>query len=151
GRPGRRSCGNFSKKSRLIDRGRTSGLLDIIVAITNGKCLLSFDVAAAIQITTNTTLAATIKSAPGNRKVTVSVAYTSPRAARKITLSRSPNTPRIASTATISHGGNTPMLVPNAGIGPVPSDSSAHVVVVSSAAYRATSTGRRAVPLVSGT
>ena len=59
-RPGRRSSGNFSKNSRLMNRGRNSGLLDIIVDITNGKCLLSFEVAAPIQITRNTSLAATI-------------------------------------------------------------------------------------------
>ena len=73
-RPGRRSSGNFSKNIRLMNRGRNSGLLDIIVEITNGKCLLSFDVAAPIQITRNTSLAATIMSTPPNRNVTVSVA-----------------------------------------------------------------------------
>ncbi|CNL67292.1 Uncharacterised protein [Mycobacterium tuberculosis] len=57
-----------------MNRGRNSGLLDIIVDITNGKCLLSFDVAAPIQITRNTSLAATIISTPPNRNVTVSVA-----------------------------------------------------------------------------
>ena len=57
-----------------MNRGRMTGLFDIIVDTTNGKCLLSFDVAAPIQITTNTTLAATIMSTPANRNVTVSVA-----------------------------------------------------------------------------
>ena len=73
-RPGRRSSGNFSKNIRLMNRGRMTGLFDIIVDTTNGKCLLSFDVAAPIQITTNTTLAATIMSTPANRNVTASVA-----------------------------------------------------------------------------
>ena len=68
-RPGRRSSGNFSKNIRLMNRGRNTGLLDIIVEITNGKCLLSFDVAAPIQITMNTSLAATIMSTPANRNV----------------------------------------------------------------------------------
>ena len=72
-RPGRRSSGNFSKNNRLMNRGRNSGLLDIIVDITNGKCLLSLEVAAPIQITRNTNLAATIMSAP-NRNVTDNVA-----------------------------------------------------------------------------
>ena len=73
-RPGRRSSGNFSKNIRLMNRGRNSGLLDIIVDITNGKCLFSFEAAAPIQITRNTSLAATIESTPPNRNVTVSVA-----------------------------------------------------------------------------
>ena len=63
-RPGRRSSGNRSKNFRLSHLGRTNGLLDIMVEITNGKCLLSFDVAAPIQMTRNTTLAATIMSTP---------------------------------------------------------------------------------------
>ncbi|CFS42140.1 Uncharacterised protein [Mycobacterium tuberculosis] len=75
--PGRRSPGNFLKNIRLMNRGRNSGLLDIIVEITKGKCRLSFDVAAPIQITRNTSLAATIMSIPfkrPNKNVTVSVA-----------------------------------------------------------------------------
>ncbi|BBX72437.1 hypothetical protein MSHI_03430 [Mycobacterium shinjukuense] len=72
--PGRRSSGNFAKNNRLTNRGRNSGLLDIMVDITKAKCLLSFDVAAPIQITRNTSLAATIMSTPPNRKVTVKVA-----------------------------------------------------------------------------
>src|SRR5579875_2199002 len=73
-RPGRRSSGNLSKKARFIDRARISGLLDIIVEITKGKWWLSLDVAAPIQITTNTALDATIMSTPGNRNVTASEA-----------------------------------------------------------------------------
>ncbi len=72
--PGRRSSGNFSKKRRFSQRGRTSGLFDIIVEITNGKCLLSLDVAAPIQITRNTTLEPTIMSGAANRNVTAIVA-----------------------------------------------------------------------------
>ena len=71
-RPGRRSSGKCSKNLRLIERGRITGLLLIIVEITNGKCLLSFDVAAPIQITRHTSLAARTMSAPLNRKQTAS-------------------------------------------------------------------------------
>ena len=63
-RPGRRSSGNFSKNLRLSHFVRINGLFDIIVEITNGKCLLSFDVAAPIQIATHTSLAAMIMSTP---------------------------------------------------------------------------------------
>ncbi len=73
-RPGRRSSGNFSKNLRFSHFVRINGLFDIIVEITNGKCLFSFDVAAPIHITRNTILAATIVSTPVNRNVTVSVA-----------------------------------------------------------------------------
>ncbi|ELP45711.1 hypothetical protein D522_15340 [Mycobacterium avium subsp. paratuberculosis S5] len=73
-RPGRRSSGNFSKNLRFSQRGRTSGLLDIIVEITNGKCLLSLDVAAPIQITRKTTLDPTIMSGAPNRNVTAMLA-----------------------------------------------------------------------------
>src|SRR5689334_18074493 len=51
GRPGRRSSGKCSKNLRLIQRGRNTGLLLIIVEMTNGKCLLSLEVAAPSQIT----------------------------------------------------------------------------------------------------
>ena len=61
-RPGRRSSGNFSKNFRFSHFVRINGLFDIIVEITNGKCLLSFDVAAPIQIATHTSLAAMIMS-----------------------------------------------------------------------------------------
>ncbi len=73
-RPGRRSSGKLSKKRRFSQRGRTNGLLDIIVEMTNGKCLLSLDVAAPIQITRNTTLDPTIMSGAANRNVTAMVA-----------------------------------------------------------------------------
>ena len=62
--PGRRSSGNFSKNLRLSHFVLISGLFDIIVEITNGKCLLSFEVAAPIQIATHTSLAAMIMSTP---------------------------------------------------------------------------------------
>ena len=71
-RPGRRSSGKCSKNLRLMERGRITGLLLIIVEMTNGKCLLSFDVAAPIQITRHTSLAARTMSAPLNRKHTAS-------------------------------------------------------------------------------
>ncbi len=41
--------------------------------------------------------------------------------------------------------------MPSAGAGPVPSENSATTRITSSAAYSTTSTGVRAVPLVSGT
>ncbi len=63
-RPGRRSSGKCSKNIRLMNRGRNTGLLLIIVEITNGKCLLSLDVAAPSQITRQTSLAAMIMSTP---------------------------------------------------------------------------------------
>ena len=63
-RPGRRSSGKCSKNFRLIHRGRNTGLLLIIVEMTNGKCLLSLEVAAPIQITRQTSLAAMIMSTP---------------------------------------------------------------------------------------
>ncbi len=56
--------------------------------------------------------------------------------------------PRIAATCQC---GNNPTVVSSSGIGPVPSDSKATVVVASSAAYKAMSTGVRLSPLVSGT
>ena len=71
-RPGRRSSGNRRKNFRRIHADRISGLFAIIVATTNGKWWLSFDVAAPIQIASITSLAATIMSGPANRKVTVS-------------------------------------------------------------------------------
>ena len=50
-RPGRRSSGKRAKNLRLMNRGRNTGLLLIVVEITNGKCLLSLDVAAPSQMT----------------------------------------------------------------------------------------------------
>ena len=149
-RPGRRSSGKCSKNLRLMHRGRNTGLLLIIVEITNGKCLLSLDVAAPSQMTRQTSLAAMIMSTPANRNATVKDAYTSPRAARKITLSRSPSTASRPRIVQICHSGSTPTVVPSAGIGPVPSENSAIRSITSNAAYSATSNGVRAVPLVSG-
>ena len=63
-RPGRRSSGKCSKNLRLMNFGRNTGLLLIIVEMTNGKCLLSLEVAAPIQITRHTSLAAMIISTP---------------------------------------------------------------------------------------
>src|SRR6478609_2126027 len=77
-RPGRRSSGKCSKNFRLMKRGRNTGLLLIIVEITNGKCLLSLDVAAPSQITRQTSLAATIMSTPENSatsSITSNAAY----------------------------------------------------------------------------
>ena len=71
-RPGRRSSGKCSKNLRLIQRGRITGLLLIMVEMTNGKCLFSLDVAAPIQMTRQTSLAAMTMSAPLNRKHTAS-------------------------------------------------------------------------------
>src|SRR5882757_6046943 len=149
--PGRRSSGNFSKNLRLIHRGRNTGLLLIIVEMTNGKCLLSFDVAAPSQITRQTSLAAMIMSTPLNRKQTVSEAYTSPRAARKITLSRRASTARMPRIVAICHVGSTPTSVFSSGIGPVPSEKRANTKAISNAAYSSTSNGVRDVPFVSGT
>ena len=152
-RPGRRSSGNLSKNFRFSHLVRISGLFDIIVEITNGKCLLSFDVAAPTQIATQTSLHAMRRSTPypANRNATVNEPYTSPRAARKITLSRRPATASSPRIVQICHIGSTPMSVPSAGIGPVPSENSAISSTTSSAPYSATSIGVRAVPLVSGT
>jgi hypothetical protein len=47
-----------------MNRGRNTGLLLIIVEMTNGKCLLSLDVAAPSQMTRHTSLAPTIMSTP---------------------------------------------------------------------------------------
>jgi hypothetical protein len=47
-----------------MNRGRKIGLLLIIVEMTDGKCLFSLEVAAPIQITTHTNLAAMIMSTP---------------------------------------------------------------------------------------
>ena len=69
-RPGRRSSGNFLKNIRLRNRGRTTGLLDIIVEMTNGKCRVSLDVAAPIQIAMHTSFAAMMMSTPANRNAT---------------------------------------------------------------------------------
>ena len=63
-RPGRRSSGKCSKNLRLMNRGRNTGLLLIIVEMTNGKCLLSLDVAAPSQMTRQTSLAPRIMSTP---------------------------------------------------------------------------------------
>ena len=97
--------------------GRNTGLLLIIVEMTNGKCLLSLEVAAPSQITRQTSLAAMIMSTPwpANKNATVNDAYTSPRAARKITLSRNPLTASRPTTVQICHIGSTPTVVPNAG------------------------------------
>src|SRR6478609_9736190 len=149
-RPGRRSSGKCSKNFRLMKRGRNTGLLLIIVEITNGKCLLSLDVAAPSQITRQTSLAATIMSTPANRNATANDPYTSPRAARKITLSRRPSTANSPRMVQICQSGSTPIVVPRAGTGPVPSENSATSSISDSAPYRATSTGVRAVPFVSG-
>src|SRR5262245_37207480 len=151
-RPGRRSSGKCSKNFRLMNFGRNTGLLLIIVEITNGKCLLSLDVAAPSQITRQTSLAAMIMSTPkpANRNATVNDAYTSPRAARKITLSRRPSTASRPRTVQICHIGSTPTVVPSAGIGPVPSENNATNSTTSSAPYSAASIGVRVVPFVSG-
>ncbi len=66
-RLGRRSSGKRWKKARFTAAGRTNGLFDSIDAITKGKCRFSFDVAAPIQITRNTTFAATTASTPVSR------------------------------------------------------------------------------------
>src|SRR3954466_11999657 len=63
-RPGRRSSGKCSKNLRLMNFGRNTGLLLIIVEMTNGKCLLSLEVAPPSQITRQTSLAAMIMSTP---------------------------------------------------------------------------------------
>lgn len=133
-RPGRRSSGKLSKNLRLIHRGRITGLLLIIVEMTNGKCLLSFDVAAPIQITRHTSFAAMMMSAPLNRKHTASDPYTSPRAARKSTLSRRPATASSAMIVAVCQTGSTPTSDPISGIGPVPSENSAITSITSSAA-----------------
>src|SRR3954470_13973425 len=133
-RPGRRSSGKCSKNLRLMKRGRKTGLLLIIVEITNGKCLLSLDVAAPSQVIRQTSLAATIMSTPANRNATVNDAYTSPRAARKITLSRRPSTASSPRIVQICHIGSTPTVVPSAGIGPVPSENNATTSIANSAA-----------------
>src|SRR4029077_3278907 len=134
-RPGRRSSGKCSKNFLLIQRGRNTGLLLVIVEITNGKCLLSFDVAAPSQITRQTNLAAMIMSTPANRNATVKDAYTSPRAARKITLSRSASTASRPRIVQICHIGSTPTVVSNPGMGPVPLENSATSSITSNAAY----------------
>src|SRR3546814_13835773 len=72
-----------------------------MVEMTNGKCLLSFEVAAPIQITRQTNFAAMMMSAPVNRKHTASDPYTSPRAARKMTLSRRPASARSTRMAAV--------------------------------------------------
>ncbi len=77
-------------------------------------------------------------------------AYTSPRAARKITLSRKPSTASTPSTAQICHAGSTPTVVPRAGIGPVPSETTAMTSSTSNAAYSSASSGLRLSPFVSG-
>src|SRR5271156_5342816 len=62
--PGRRSSGKCSKNWRLMNRGRNIGLLLIIVEMTNGKCLLSLDVAAPSQMTRHTSFAPKMRSTP---------------------------------------------------------------------------------------
>src|SRR4029079_1439717 len=148
GQPGRRSSGTLLKNRRLSQRGRSTGLLLIIVEMTNGKCLVSFDVAAPSQITRHTSLAARIMSTvatPANRNATVNDPYTSPRAARKMTLSRRPSTPRTPTTHHLCHIGSTPTAVPNAGPGPVPSENSAITSITTNAPYSAASKGVRVV------
>src|SRR6185369_10430906 len=142
-----------SKNFRLMNRGRKTGLLLIIVEMTNGKCLFSLEVAAPSQITRQTSLAAMIMSTPkpANRNATVNDAYTSPRAARKITLSRNPSTASRPRIAQICHIGSTPTVVPNSGTGPVPSENNAITSTTHSAPYNAASKSVRVVPLVSGT
>ena len=49
-RPGRRSSGKRSKNLRLSHAAGPPDCCDIIVEMTNGKCLLSLEVAAPIQI-----------------------------------------------------------------------------------------------------
>ena len=110
-----------------------NGLFASIVEITNGKCLLSFEVAAPSQITMKTSLAPMMKSAPENRNTSASGPYTSARAARKITLSRKLMAARTARIATVCHRGSTPIVVSRAGIGPEPSDTSAVASNTSSA------------------
>ena len=64
-RPGRRSSGKLLEEPALdASAAASTGLLLIIVEMTNGKCLLSLDVAAPIQITRQTSLAAMIMSTP---------------------------------------------------------------------------------------
>lgn len=106
-RPGRRSSGKCSKNVRLMVGDRQIGLFDIIVAITNGKCLLSLLVAAPTQMTRKTSLAPRIMSVPTNRNVTQNAPYTSPRAARKTVLSRRPRTARSAMIVAICQIGRT--------------------------------------------
>ena len=132
-RPGRRSSGKCSKKARLRARGRTTGLLDIIVEMTNGKCLVSLEVAAPSQITRQAIFAATITLGPLNRKAATNGAYTSPRAARKMTLSRSPLSASNISTAQDCQVGSRPISVPSSAMGPVPSESNATRSTASSA------------------
>nr|CRL71190.1 hypothetical protein CPGR_00613 [Mycolicibacter nonchromogenicus] len=151
GQPGRRSSGKFSKNLRLIQRGRNTGLLLIIVEMTNGKCLVSFEAAAPIQMVRQISLAAMTMSAPLNRKHTASDPYTSPRAARKITLSRRPATASRPTIAAVCHTGSTPISLPSAGMGPVPCEASATTSITNSAPYSATSMMVRSSPLVSGT
>ena len=57
---------------RLSAPDGMNGLFASIVEITNGKCRLSFEVAAPSQITMKTTLAPMIESAPANRKTSAS-------------------------------------------------------------------------------
>ena len=78
-RPGRRSSGKRSKNLRLSARGRITGLLDIIVEMTNGKCLFSLEVAAPIQITTQASLAAMITLTPPKRNAATTIASAAAR------------------------------------------------------------------------
>ncbi len=123
------------KNIRLRKRGgRTTGLLDIIVEMTNGKCRVSLEVAAPIQIAMQTSFAARMMSVPLNRKATAKAPYTSPRAARKITLSRRPASASSATTVAICQVGSRPTSVPSSGMGPVPSENSAIRIITISAA-----------------
>ena len=131
--PGRRSSGKRSKNLRFSERSRITGLLDIIVEITNGKCLLSLEVAAPIQITTQASLAAMMTLRPPNRNAATKGTYTSPRSARKRTLSRRPAQATRARIVHDCQAGSRPISVPSAGSGPVPSDSRATISITSRA------------------
>jgi hypothetical protein len=58
GRPGRRSSGASRHRWALSRVERSTGLLAIMAATTNGKCRLSFDTAAPNQMITITNFAA---------------------------------------------------------------------------------------------
>lgn len=143
--------GKLLEEHPLEEPGRTTGLLDIIVEMTNGKCRVSLDVAAPIQIAMHTSFSAMMTSTPANRKATAKAPYTSPRAARKITLSRRPARASSATTAAICQVGSRPTVVPSSGMGPVPSENNATRIIRINAAYNTMSTGPRLSPLVSGT
>ncbi len=66
-------------------------------------------------------------------------------------MSRSAKIARIARITQIRHIGSSPTVVPSCGTGPVPSANSVPNVISSSAAYNATSSRVRTLPLVNGT